>query len=563
MIEKADLDNMEIKEEINIKKYFIYLLILLSLLITGCSSQVDDSFSENILVTENTVKRDDYHNRQYDEWVISIGNIEYHIEKGNIPSQEEAENLAKKLHEKVKLLQSKLNLNENERKISIHIVKTNVKTGKELPFAYYDIDLDTVYLQKDQIDDLFTLKALAELVYDIHIPWLTFGIAGDVSGYEVNEDELCSFYSDADHLDTLGLFGARFYEKANEEVETAIQTAVSFYRYLVSKYEEDVWQKIKASDTDLDVVYEKQEWLKSIGCNLEYHPSYGDEIMNYSCFYHNDYDLMVQSGYADFYVKLYNKDNSFIKNSFVLERLLYHNLDSYNRYMELAHKENFEEYLTKEIFKVYINEESGQNRTITMSDSHEVLLFNWSIEFVHAHELAHAILENNYIREPDGRSLVWLNEGYATYISATLPLENSTAFQWSGESNCDFYYMKMQKMRENNFDGTTYTDIENAAAFEKAFWDYYNEDGMLKDQSDFDRIRYIEAFTKAYINTQNLDVDNPDTPYELYASFTKYVVEKYSWRDLVYLANSNAPMEDVLGKTFEKLIIEWKRLYMD
>lgn len=129
----------------------------------------------------------------------------------------------------------------NEDVMSINIVKSNVKMGKKLPHAYYDADLNTVYLQKDQIQDFYTLKAMTELIFDIHIPWLAYGIAGEISEYEVDEKELCLYYSDIDNIGTLGLFGARFYEKSNKDVGIAIKTAISFYRYLISKYGEEIW----------------------------------------------------------------------------------------------------------------------------------------------------------------------------------------------------------------------------------------------------------------------------------------------------------------------------------
>lgn len=544
-----------------IKKNILYLLFIICLLFTGCRSEVDD-LADDIFTTEKTVYRDDYHARKYDEWVITIGNIEYHIEKDNILSQEIAENLAKELHTSVKLLKDKAKTYANEDVMSINIVKSNVKTGKKLPHAYYDADLNTVYLQKDQIQDFYTLKAITELIFDIHIPWLVYGIAGEISEYEVDEKELCLYYSDIDNIGTLGLFGARFYEKSNKDVGIAIKTAISFYRYLISKYGEEIWQEFKTLNIKYDTIIEKQEWLKKIGCDTVYHLTCGEQIMNYSFYYDNEYDIIVQSSYADFYVKFYDKTDSIMNDSSNLERLLYYNLDSYSRYLELAYQEDFDEYLFDERIKCYINEKSGQHRTVT--DYNTILLFDWYFEYAHAHELAHAMIEYLHPEKTIGDiSRLWLGEGFATYITAILPLENSTISYRNGIKNYDFDYMRMKDMQDNDLDGTTYYEVDKAKLFEQRLWDFYCDGGAFGDQSDFDKIRYYEAYTKAYLYTHNFDINDPDTPYGVFASFVKYIIETYSWQKLVYLVSSNASIEDTLGKPFEQLIQDWKELYTD
>lgn len=542
-------------------KRSILYIIPLCLLLIGChgndnnnSSNFDtQEIDSEIKITDRTVMRDDNHARQYEEWIIRIGHVEYHIEKSEVESQDQAKELVNKLVERVETLQKLAN--SAEKDFNINIVKSNVKTGKKIPHAYYDLTSDSIYMQVDQTDDIYTEAALAEMTFDIHIPWLAFGIAGKVSGYEVDAEALNLFYSDPDNIDTLGLFGGRFFEKANNNKEIAINTAVSFYRYLDDKYGEQIWSKVKSSDIIENIAADKQEWLKSIDCDEIYDYPYSEQLMNYPCYYNDEYDLKVQSAYADFYVDFYNKQDSILKDSFILERLLNNNLDAYSRYIELAQQENFGDFLANKRIEFYINEESREKRTVT--EDNKILLFAWSLEYANAHELAHALFRYDKESEGDsGISLCLLMEGFATYLSASLPIEDATFSDWNGLKNVDFDFVCMQRMEAHRFDGSTYPEMSNSARFEQLLWMYYCGSGSLEKQSEFNKLRYYDSFTKAYLNTQQFNKLNVDMPYELLASFTRFLVEKYSWRDVVTVINDVDSYEEVSGKSFEKLVIE-------
>jgi hypothetical protein len=556
-----------ISKETIIMKKIISCILASCLLFIGCDTNVFDDgnriiteMNNKIEITERTVMRDDTHARRYDEWVISIGHAEYHIEKSEVESQERAEKLAKELNKKAEVLRKLANAAEKD--ININVVKCNVKTGGEISHAYYDLALNGVYMRADQTDELYTAEALTEMIFDIHNPWLAFGIAGKVSEYETDEEALCLFYSDKDNMDTLGLFGGRFNEKAYGNADMTINTAISFYRYLDGKYGEQIWAELRSADLTVNTAAEKQEWLNSIGCNMSYDYAYSEQLMNYPCYYNAEYDIMVQSSYADFYVDFYDKEASVMKDSLILERLLNNNLDAYSRYIELAQQEDFADYITKKRIECYVNEESTEKRTVT--EHNEILLFGWSFEYAHAHELAHAMLQHNGEYEDKGSiSSWWLNEGFATYISASLPIEDSTFSNWRGLKDTDFDYVCLQRMQDYGFDGTTYPEMSDAARFEQCLWDRYCEKGSLEDQSDFDKARYYDAFTKAYLNTQQFNMLNTDTPYELLASFTQFLIEQYSWQEVVSVICNMDSYQNVFGRSFEELIQEWRSLYVD
>jgi hypothetical protein len=453
-----------------------------------------------------------------------------------IYSKAEADRYLKKVQSDIKTIE-KAFVATRAPEIQVYIIQMPVESG-----IY--VEENTVYCTIQELETESYRAKLVRSLYGLTDPAMIHGLEGYVFGESADVNALKKYYSEAEDISVLSLFGTRFYEEWNteEEIGLAKETAVGLVGYLIEENKSDL---ILSQTISMD---EKNEWLKSIEVKRTYENPYELPFVTFTFGKSKEHSLIIDSNQANYYM------SSVVEFSTAkeVEEFVYKDYDGRNYIVDYL-KENAPnqfEYFYIDTKPEYFISNKFRKRGGAARPGGKVEL---ATHTVHLHEYIHVLTGGNR-----GASKYWMEEGLAEYLSWVIYPQN--------------YMVKI------DFTNATAKSLPDSSEYYVKSMNYYKENGGEFGVGNIDSRLYADACAYGVLNSaQNLPGnaqsiglmyrlderyrgDGNELTYAEACSFTAYLVDKFSLDD--YLAyhigdKRNQSFEEAFGVSYNDAKQGW------
>ena len=485
------------------------LILFLSIIFTlsACNSAIE--------IQEVTQSRTETCARSFDAWKVSGTYAEYIIEKTAEPDKNAALQMAKELEEQEKEILKYMDC-DVDSPISVWIVNTDVAGTGGITDSYV---LDkTIITGKEQIENGEYFATYIKETTEIKNTWLAYGIIAEATEKEEatndSEKDFARYYENAEDMGILGLADTRFLSElcAEEEVQIARKTAVSFYHYLKKQQQSSDIRELAGNLSGKDLTQEKNEWLTSIGVNREYDYPY-EGLYDITAGISKKYSKGISASgiYADYEIALQDDPACFMSNVENVERFLYENQQGAKELRDYMKKaENSDLLNLDRRAEYFIEEQNNSYQTLggyTDISTGKITIDSPYVLYCHLHELTHLW---SLVEPQDGTpEKIWFGEGFACYGALQV------------KEHCG-------------------TDIGGSLEADKS-----------------DHTLFNNAYVYANIEKYGLEEALQRYDYPYYESFITYLIEHYSLEEVIEVVTGNQTVEEVFEKNFEELQQEW------
>ncbi|MBN2878379.1 MAG: hypothetical protein JXN65_02005 [Clostridia bacterium] len=445
----------------------------------------------------------------------------------------------------------------------IIVVNYNLFDGKEIieSLAFGS----SVMTDSDKIASGEYRSALLGMLCGINEPWLRYGISGIIFGSSYDTDMLKDYYSIDENIDTLDLFGCRFFENvAGEEKQYAAATAYALAEYISERYGDKELIKMARGYQSLDMENAKNEWLKSIGVENEYSSIYEGLFNDYIFEPTVGYDICITSSFAEYKIQI--ADEGYLLNTpSGIEKFLYKNKMGVLEMLGILNNSSQSSILNLDTFLKY-QMLNNRYRIDNYTDlQNQIIHINsYSAEAAHIHEAAYIFAPFNIPEEEyykPNKLYSFFMEGFACYMASAVNHEYSQVESRIGEyTDVDTEFVRLRLIIDSSCDGSyVLPGYENASLIEQAYLDYYiNSGGNIEDKNKFDRKLSMDAMSYAILSVLgNEAAMYDDNLYCFYESFGEYIAETYGLDSMIKAIYSIEDIEGIFGKTGDELIDEW------
>lgn len=559
--------------------------LLLALFVSGLALSLGDASlpSDQFVVTDGVHQTDAYVRRMYDTWNIETKLAIYSIEKYDFSwdwkvSKKEAVEVANILDAMLQTIASYSGTPYGE-KVQVAVVSMDAADASlEFPYAVGN----TAFLTFQHIREGNYVEALSRAYLHAFPPWLAIGVSNVITGDILSDGELADYFTLVGSTDLLRLTGVRFYEAICGEYDVAIArgAATSLVRYIKRQcVDNTLLQAVEAAD----IGEVKRAWLDAIGVTIPY--AYEYEIFwNDIVFYRNAlYNIIMEHRELRFHIN-WNAGDIQISHMFLnadaLEQLMITSTGTLMKTKGVL-AQNAKDpaglssivdavtfVINEDLYDYFLRESQDGDGLLDVVDavnaaSREVRITPQGLvpsqtAYVAAHGVMHIFMPAD---------AQWLQEGLANYIAMTLPREQG-AYQ-----NLDSVYDMLCAAKERSGGGAqpdVYTQaMRNADAVLAC---YENNGGSLASREAFDPVLYTHAAAFCIAaapsspGDENFSIGeqqwNASATRDAYTSFVCFLVDKYSLRDVMEVAQSYERLEEVFGKRFDALMDEWKAMLM-
>jgi hypothetical protein len=453
-----------------------------------------------------------------------------------IYSKAEADRYLKKVQSDIKTIE-KAFVAARAHGIQVYIIQIPVESG-----IY--VGENTVYCTIEELETDSYRTKLVRSLYGLTDPAMIHGLEGYVFGESADVNALKKYYSEAEDISVLSLFGARFYEAWNteEEIELAKETAVGLVGYLIGQDKSDL---ILSQTVSMD---EKNEWLKSMGVNRTYENPYELPFVPFTFGKSKEHSLIIDSNQAKYYM------SSVVQFSTAkeVEEFVYKDYDGRNyilNYLKENAPNQFEYFHIDTKPQYFISNKFRKVGGVARPGGKVEL----AMHTVHLHEYIHVLTGGNR-----GASKYWMEEGLAEYLSWVIYPDNymvkidfMNATAESLPDSSEYYVKSMNYYKENG--GEFGTGNINARLYADAC-----AYGVLNSKENLPS--NAQSIGSAYGLDERYRGNGNELTYTQACSFAAYLVDKFSLDD--YLAyhigeKKNQRFEDAFGVSYQEAKQEW------
>lgn len=505
----------------------ILLIVLFALCLSGCSKSENNIIFSKQTFTRNSNYERTFHMLYGETKDVSIGFLE------NLFNEEEIGLKAKIVIEDVKKLEQVYSNDHYSDKLSIYILDSTIY---DEPYVVGR----NVFCSKDDFESGVYKEALTQGYFNLEDKSLSIGLAGYCFDEKFDNEVLIDYYSNEDDISVLGLFGGRFYDgfNTNVEIEIARKTTLSLTDYIIMKYGFDTL--LNGFDAQL-----KQEWLDSLGIKREYDYPYEGKFTNFHFSKSSEYPLIVKTDQVTYY---FQPIESVLNESQEIEYFIHKDIDG-RKYILNFLKEHMEDYrlINNSQIDCYVlsgtNEKNGGDTL-----GNKITLYGRISP--HLHEATHV-----FVRESLNAS--WKYEGMAEYI-------NLIVYPYS--------YYKETLTKEYLENGTK----NQSQVVKEAFEYYFNQGGRVTSTDGIDMRLYVDSIAYASLHTNSkidqfntlttpinevyglkTNMEGNELTYFQANSFLAYLADFYSIEDVIKFYTTDLNIEDVFQKTYAELKAEW------
>ncbi|MDD3970821.1 MAG: hypothetical protein PHY13_01225 [Clostridia bacterium] len=538
------------------KNKIILLLIPILMLSLLCSCNKPSESSPPLNeIYEAKHQRDEISSRIFSVYKMETEKAVYEIEKMEGIDSIKAEEIVNDIENLVKKI-----IAYNEElyitKPTIIVTQYDIKTGVEFEVAY--CINSTVVVNFDMLESYDLTYCIVEAMSSIDDHWLLHGITGSVLEITIDQNQLQTYYSNPDNLNTLDFFGMRFmYEFNGEESAYAKHTAIALYKYIKDK---NGFNSIVSFNPQIQIKVTKDmknEWLESIGVNNIYDSMYDGLFNGYRFNKKGDFDITIISSFAEYNIVMQEDERFLLSSIDNVELFLYKNLMGVKELKErLSASKYYDKLKTDELIVYEINESLLWGGGQTPMESGVVELNSIGIEFFHIHETVHSIFHNH---DQPTSLFTYLQEGLACYLSST-----ATSFYtyFTNPVSKEPYYEEhniISLLHENNANGQTFVKLyDNSQVLEQNLLDYYlSHGGKIGSLEDFNLSLYADAMSYAILKAYEGNLNNVNL-YPIYESYVTYLVNTYSLDHVIGANIDVGKFEEIFGKSNEIIFSEWK-----
>lgn len=376
-------------------------------------------------------------------------------------------------------------------------------------------------------------------------PWLSFGLAGYVSG-----DVPAISMENMSNTEKLYLSGLSFCKElcGNEEVETSKALAASFVTYLAKTYGIHEINALLREDSSLDINREVQTWSGVKNDFYTHHP----DILNGKYPYQDERDILLVSKELSIHIDFNdNAENRYLTSpgavySYLDDRIFGALSVILEKRSEFVQDDSQIDGIKGDI---YIDENT-ETRSMTDSANNTIHLRGSGIVFNPEHELIHLAMVNG--------SKAWLCEGLTQLLQETL-FERKT---YSLDGQVDGQYESIRKMYLGEFDWTDRPEslrlfFEEVLKYYTAYESLEEPDGKLNTLVYCDASAYacLREYQQPDVIQWVIEGDSTGiNTYYVYVSYINYLMEsgKYTLPELLKLDK-----EQTIPKELESYLPAW------
>lgn len=489
----------------------------------------------------------------------------YEIEKSAVSDEVQATEIVNTADADIRKLRELLPGLEFD-KPSVCIVTADLLTGKALT-ASYCLDgvavTTTEYIaSKEYLGALICAAGVAE-------PWVAYGLAAQINGSTPDSEALAAYYSDEENMDTLDLFGARFFSTvAGEDTVIARETAASLTDFMLRRYGESYVESLIGTADNPDLTSVKNDWLAFIGVTTAYHSAYEGVFTGYRFERSGSFDIVITAPFAIYEIVMQDEERCLLTSASNIEAFLYKNKMGVEELIRRLADIPCADLLELDNVIVYdIDETADPPDVYTNKHLNIVFLHTPYIEYGHLHEAVHVYTPYNAPDKEYEEIYAMLVEGFACYMTTAVTNEYSC---WKTDMSTgefsDVNYLLLLRVIDKNCDGSTfanyYTDPDK---IEKLFTEYYfSNGGSAESLNSFNPSLYMDALSYA-INSiyEDNPTDKPGYRYPLYESFVTYLVNTYSLEQVIRAISDCTDTDKIFGKSPDELLTGWKAYLVD
>lgn len=430
----------------------------------------------------------------------------------------------------------------------------------------YTIDSMAV-VSKDAVYSGDYLASVLSAAYNINQPWVAYGVAGLISESLSVDIDLKDYYSKKDNMETLDLFGCRFYKNIEGyKKQPAVNTSVALTKYIEDNYGACEIISLVNNSNALNMIEAKNNWLNSLDILEKYSSVYEGQFDDYVFVPYRNFDISISCSFAEYRIQLAEYEY-LLGDSNGIQKFLYKNKMGVTELKNILGSSGQTELLDldKKIIYEIQNAAYRQDNNYYKAGSDVINLSAYAVEYAHIHETAHFFSPYNVPEKKYYNIFACLVEGFAGYLTTQVNNDYSVVeSKLNDYEDIQRYMVTLYRIKESGCDGSSifpyliYSDIA-----EQSFLDYYiSHGGDLYNKDHFDRELYTDAISYAIINTWRGNVyphDEADTfwIYSMYESFISFLVDEYSIDYIILSLDNCNEIEDVFGKSIDELFNEW------
>jgi len=388
-------------------------------------------------------------------------------------------------------------------------------------------------------------------------PWKMIGASELVFGLIPEEQMLLTYYSSNENIMTLSLFAGYFYEAFSDidTLQMAQLTAISFTQYLISHYGTEVFLSCQLNDEY------RQEWLSSIGSDLQYHFDYNLSFLDGAIYSSSEsYPLIIKTEHKDYYLSVMEKtldspekimemfSNFGVGMESVLSSI---ETNSIQYYAQITSAWN------SNVISYYFNEDLPTSYADTF---HRSIYLQSPMSIIH--ETIHMLIPIEV-----GNPQIWQYEGISTFFSF-----------FGNQNSCDlepyYLYLTLDSQLLSGDDKVFLEELQNY---------YLQQEPMPFTLDDFNYQVFYEAMAVVPIVNPDINITEPKIAlysismwrYELFHSiiandqgndltypqaylFTEYMIETYGLDTfLSYCLTPLTTFDEIFGISFENAFIDF------
>ena len=504
---------------------------------------------EDIVFAEGRHNRNDALVRTFKTYEYRLGETVFQVE--NTYSEDEATEMVWQIIQMVK---------NTERWTGIKIQPINrivvIQPDAGIKNSLYSVDAATVYIHPESLQSGSYVGALYEAVYpQITEVWMRQGLGFLVQQYAdkgTNTDTFRATIADFNEPDMLSLFGVYYYDFINdrETIQKAQSAAASLLLYEEEKYGREemlAWLCGDSEHSNLEIYNDwiTQDWLSAVASetNLPLWEGIGYGFSDY-------YDIIIYMGEYDYQFVWVPEDAIELNSVSELEHFV---VETDLLVEELGAL--LEEVVTESgntvdcsYFHFIVDETAvsrGGRGGATYQGERTIELYRRPSLIV-THELVH--LFTACVGDQ------WITEGFAEYISS-IYLDT-----YLDDTIYDIRYAEMNEVM---------LSPESKNELQKYAVEYYTKKSFVaNDVSTFTPMLYHEGVAYALLM---MEKGNPSrlidetkylwyeggSNYDVFLTFTNYLVEKTSLIDVISVLYDGSLFEEKFGGTFETVCNEW------
>lgn len=523
------------------KHFRLLLIMFIMILMVGCrqyqksEEQLSDLNTPIVFIAE-THHRDDNYVRtfktsQFESDLVNIGFLK------DMLTNDEMATVTGDIYNDIQKINDYLHLGNSNSTLHLYVLD-------ELIDDQIITTNDVVYITIDMIEDDSYYIPLLQAYLDINEPWKLYGLYSLIFEETKDISFLTEYYTNADDISMLGLFGACFNATFNtsEEIEIAMATATSLTAFILDEYD---YSMLLNNNTSIM----KEEWLHSIGVSKSFSYQYEKEYTNFSFSQSCDYPLIIETDDACY-------------NLIPLEDVL----ESCKDIEQFI----FEDITGRKIIKDYISNNTTKKSDVILEEKHiSYYIGDFGISSADSsgviqldnridqnlHEATHLMIKT---------SKKWANEGIAEYMSYFIAHDPYA---------CESIYDFLTYFEDEYNDTTENIPDEN---LDLIVMDYYvKRGGSYESIEDIDVRLFCDASAFVNLNNEwgatssrqpiyvvyNLSEEERNCGDELSyvqsCSFVAYLIDNYTFEPFLEYCANDGTCEDAFGKSYELLNADW------